>query len=115
MRGAIVQAMANSGKDMKRDGGVSILGQSDQEAANNLLSQLAEYGIFIVPGGELESWVKNLNVSGHGPSWLIDVFEKMGDDPDNASYVRPTAGDVWVFMSRVRSWLLDSNRKGIPE
>lgn len=114
LRSAVKQAMDRTGKDMKRSGGVDILDLNDREAALNLLNQLADYGIFIVPGGELESWVKHLGVSGHGPSWLISVFEKMGEDPDTPGYQKPFGDDVWLFMSRIRTWLIDANRKGIP-
>lgn len=99
---------------MKRDGGLGILQPQDREAAQNLLSQLAAYGVFVVPGGELESWMKLLGVTGHGPSWLIGMFERMGEDPANANYILPSENDVWEFMSKVKSWLIDANRKGIP-
>jgi len=114
MRSAIKQAMDNTGENMKRDGGVAILPQPDQEAALNLLSQLAEYGIFVVPGGELESWLKPLAAPGHGPSWLIGVFEKMGEDPGAHDFQKPSDDDVWAFMRTMKAWLIDSNRKGIP-
>lgn len=114
LRMAVRSAMEASGKDMKRDGGVAILAKADREAAENLLGQLAEYGVFVVPDGELECWLKRLGASGHGPSWLIDIFKRMGEDPDATSYLRPGSDDVWSFMAKVRSWLVDSNRKGIP-
>ena len=50
MRSAVKSAMDLSGRDMKRDGGIDILQPEDREAALNLLAQLAEYGIFVVPG-----------------------------------------------------------------
>jgi len=114
MRSALKQAMDNTGKDMKRDGGIDILQPADREAASNLLSQLAEYGIFVVPGGELESWLKHLGASGHGPSWLISVFEKMGEDPDDPGFLKPSGEDVWKFLQNIKAWLIDANRKGIP-
>lgn len=114
IRTAVKLAMDNTGKEMKRDGGVAILQQADQEAALNLLGQLGEYGIFVVPGGELESWLKQLAASGHGPSWLISVFEKMGEDPETDGYLKPSVDDVWAFMQKMKTWLVDSNRKGIP-
>jgi hypothetical protein len=114
LRAAIKTALDVTGRDAKREGGISILQQEDQEAAQNLLRQVANYGIFIVPNGELESWLRDLNINGHGPSWLIGMFERMGDDPDGPNYIRPTEGDVWQFISRVRSWLVDTNRQGIP-
>lgn len=113
-RTAVKQAMDNSGKNMKRDGGIAILTSSEHEAAENLLKQLGEYGISVVPGGELESWLQDLGASGHGPSWLISIFEKMGEDPDAPSFLKPSENDIWLFMATVKSWLIDSNRKGIP-
>jgi hypothetical protein len=47
-------------------------------------------------------------------SWLIEMFRKMGDDPSIADYVVPGSDDVWAFMSRIRRWLMDKDRKGIP-
>jgi ABC-type polar amino acid transport system ATPase subunit len=114
MRSALKQAMDHTGKDMKRDGGVDILLPCDREAALNLLSQLAEYGIFVVPVGELESWLKSLGAIGHGPSWLISVFEKMGEDPDAPDFLMPSTDDVWTFMHTIKKWLVDASRKGIP-
>jgi len=114
MRAAVKSAMNSTGRDMKRDGGLAILRPQDREAAENLLSQLTEYGIFVVPGGELESWLKHLAVGGHGPSWLISMFERMGEDSSNANYICPSHDDVWEFMSKVKTWLMDANRKGIP-
>lgn len=114
MRSAVKNAMDATGLNMKRDGGIGILQLQEREGAENLLEQAGSYGIFIVPGGELESWLTALNVGGHGPSWLIEIFNKMGVDPLNKDYVRPEAKDVWVFLSRIKHWLADPNRKGIP-
>ena len=113
-RAAVKQAMEDSGKNMKFEGGVGILQPSDEEAAMGLLSQLSGYGIFVVPVGELESWLKGLQCSGHGPSWLIHIFEKMGEDPDASDYLKPSSNDVWQFMKEIKEWLIDPNRKGIP-
>jgi hypothetical protein len=99
LRTAIKAAIDATGQDMKRDGGIG---------------QLSEYGVFAVPGGELESWLKVLSAHGHGPPWLIDIFERIGEDPNGSTYVKPTNGDVWEFLSMVRAWLIDPNRKGIP-
>lgn len=114
MRTAVKQAMDNTGRDMKREGGVGILPQAEREAALNLLKQLDEYGICVVPGGELESWLPGLGATGHGPSWLISVFEKMGEDTETENYLRPSANDVWEFIYGVKAWLVDAGRKGIP-
>jgi AAA domain, putative AbiEii toxin, Type IV TA system len=114
MRNVVKKEMEATGKDMKRDGGVDILDVEKKEAAINLINQLTEYGIFTVPRGELESWLPSITSNGHGPSWLIEVFKKMGEDPDSSDYVKPTDGDVWEFLSKIKKWLIDQNRKGIP-
>jgi hypothetical protein len=113
-RGAIKAAMDRSGMEMKRNGGVSILQGQEKEACKNLFDQLAQYGLFVVEGGELESWLKSLQASGHGPPWLVDIFEKMGEDPESTNYVKPTNGDVWKFLSNIKGWLVDPFRLGIP-
>jgi hypothetical protein len=114
LRAAVKNAMDSTGKDMKREGGLAILSGAEKQAAEDLLNQLKQYGIFVVLGGELESWMMGLGATGHGPSWLIDVFERMGEDPGNADYVRPCTDDVWAFVRDIRSWLVDPARKGIP-
>lgn len=115
LRHSVKTAMDSTHKDMKRDGGLAILNGGDREAARNLFDQLAEYGVFVVPGGELESWLKALRVGGKSPGWLIGIFEKMGEDPDDSNYVKPGVDDVWKFLSEMKQWLVNPSRKGIPE
>lgn len=100
--------------DMKRGGGIEQLPPTDMSAAEDLFAQLSEYGLFCLKRGELESWLKHLSATGHGPKWLIEVFEKMGENPDDPGYVRPAEDDVWAFMYEIRSWLDNPRRKGIP-
>lgn len=114
MRVAVKSAMDATGKDMKRHGGLDILKDGDRQAAEDLLEQLKQYGIFVVPNGELESWVTYLGAKGHGPMWLVDVFERMGADPTSDNYVKPGENDAWAFMNEIRKWLMEPKRKGIP-
>jgi ABC-type cobalamin/Fe3+-siderophores transport system ATPase subunit len=114
LRTAVKKAIDDTGKNMKRDGGISILGDDPKQAAESLFKQMSEYGLFVVPSGELESWLKQLGARGHGPLWLIDIFTRMGENSASPDYVRPSSGDVWEFISRVKDWLLDANRLGIP-
>jgi len=99
---------------MKRDGGIEILASQEKQAAIDLFDQLDAYGLFVVRNGELESWLKSLSATGHGPNWLIDIFEKMGEDPDSPSYLKPSDNDVWQFIAGLKDWLINSSRKGIP-
>nr|WP_250647606.1 AAA family ATPase [Sessilibacter corallicola] len=114
IRQSIKQKFTDESIDMKRDGGISALPAEEKEAAQNLLQQLADYGLFVVPDGELESWLKPLEASGHGPKWLVEIFEKMGENPESSTYVKPTSGDVWAFLSLIKQWAMTSSRKGIP-
>ncbi|NEW85721.1 ATP-binding protein [Rhodopseudomonas sp. WA056] len=114
LRTSVKSAIAATGKDMKRDGGINLLTEGDSNVARSLLNQLAEYGLFVVPGGELECWLANLGARGHGPPWLIDIFTKMGEDSKHPDYSKPTTGDVWQFLCNVRGWLIDPHRLGIP-
>jgi hypothetical protein len=113
-RAAMKQRFEKTGKDMKREGGVNLLANGDREAANNLVDRLAEYGLFVVRRGELESWLPNLKAEGHGPAWLISVFEKMGEDPSSSGYLKPSTDDVWAFIFEMKRWLTNPRRKGIP-
>lgn len=114
LRAAVKQKFDSTGRDMKRDGGVELLSATDREAADNLFDRLGQYGLFVVRRGELESWLPNLSAAGHGPNWLVDVFEKMGEDPESPDYLRPTTGDVWEFVAAIKAWLTDTSRRGIP-
>ncbi|WP_082420903.1 ATP-dependent endonuclease [Pseudomonas sp. NBRC 111142] len=114
LRTSIKKSFDQTGKDMKRDGGIDILEGSDRETVENLFQQLGEYGLFVIPGGELESWLKDHNISGHGPTWLIRMFEAMGNNPEHSNYTKPTEQDIWQFISRMSTWHLNAKRKGIP-
>ena len=113
-RNSVKCKLEATGKEMKRAGGLDLLDESDKEAAQNLCGQLREYGLFIVEKGELESWLPELEVSSRKSNWLIEVFQKMGEDPGSEPYVRPGSDGVWAFLKQVKLWLSDSERKGIP-
>ncbi|CBN54288.1 MULTISPECIES: ATP-dependent nuclease [Kamptonema] len=114
LRSCVKQKIDATGKDMKQNGGVDILSDSDKEAVNNLFDKLDEYGLFAVRKGELESWLSFLGVTGHTPKWLINIFEKMGEDPDSPDYLKPSDDDVWLFLGEIKKWFTNPNRKGIP-
>jgi predicted ATPase len=117
LRNAVKQKfddLKQEGKDMKRNGGIEILSEQDKAAANNLFDTLAEYGMFVVRKGELESWLLNLTATGHGPNWLIDIFEKMGEDPELSNYLKPSTDDVWLFIGQIKKWFDNPDKKGIP-
>jgi hypothetical protein len=113
-RALVKQKFDAANRDMKRDGGIDLLTGADRESAENLFDRLSQYGLFVVRRGELESWLKALGATGHGPNWLIDIFGRMGEDPDANGYLKPADGDVWEFMRAIKTWLTDASRRGIP-
>jgi hypothetical protein len=98
-----------------KDGGIHRLGGEARAMADTLLAALAEYGVFLVPNGELECWLPELEVGGHGPEWLTQVFAKMGTDPSDPAYRKPTSGGVWRFIQGVAAWVADPWRKGMAD
>jgi predicted ATPase len=113
-RKSILDALNLTGNKWKTGGGINLLNDSDKEASVNFFNQLDEYGAFVIKDGELESWLKILNIGGHGSKWLIDIFLKMGENPDSADYLLPSSGDVWDLMGNIKKWFEDNERKGIP-
>jgi predicted ATPase len=113
LRASLKSKFEATGKNMKRDGGIGLLGVSDQAVFKKFVDDLKEYGVFVLENGELESWLPSLSVTGHGPSWLINMFTKMGDDPEQEHYMHPTNDDVWAFINVINTWFKNPNRKGI--
>lgn len=102
------------GINYKTEGGVSLLEGENKEVCESFFSDLSAYGVFVVPRGELESWLSNLNVSRGKHAWLRTIFEAMGEDPNSKDYVKPSSGDVWEFINNIGVWVKNKNRKGMP-
>ena len=114
LRKTVKASFDECGKDMLEDGGLEILEKANKVAAKKLIDDLAVYGLFVVPVGEMESWLPDLGATGRGAIWLNDFFSKMGDDANELSYVKPSKDDVWKFMVSIRKWLIRSSRHGMP-
>ena len=100
--------------DMKRNNGIDQLDPQNKMAAEDLFNQIAEYGLFSLRKGELESWLPQIGATGHGPKWLIEVFERMGENLEAPDYLLPAEDDVWKFIYSIKVWFDNPNRKGIP-
>lgn len=112
-----IRRLTDSGTDPKRMGGIACFDAPIRETAEDLIARLAERGFFVVAGGELESWLKTLEATGHGPSWLVNVFTKMGDDPSAEGFVGPdqVLTDVWEFVAKIADWCANPARLGMPQ
>lgn len=93
--------------------GVSALPIQEKRRAEELLAELSSYGLFVVPVGDLESWLAHLNVSGHGPEWLVRIFARMGQSESDPNYVDAGNDDVWHFLDGIAQWFDDTNRHGL--
>jgi hypothetical protein len=113
-RGQIEAAFSTQQLELKRVG-IGALDQPGRETAESLLSHLADYGIFVVEVGELERWLAHLGVSAAKENWLPSIFDRMGNDPDSESYLKPGDNDVWTFVEQVARWIANPGRKGMPE
>jgi energy-coupling factor transporter ATP-binding protein EcfA2 len=69
-----------------------------------LCANLAGYGIFVVPVGELEDWF-GARIDARKDRWLEQAFLQLGSDPMDSNYQRPGADDVWAFMRGVDEWV----------
>lgn len=94
------------------NGGIKQLKKEDEAAANELFDQLKQYGIFAVRNGEVESWLPDLGVKSKKAAWTVEMLERLGSDPHDAAYVKPTVGDVWDFTRDVVKWVKEPGRKG---
>ncbi|AYM81862.1 ATP-binding protein [Agrobacterium tumefaciens] len=112
---AVLDKLRAQHTDFKTTGGVELLAGADRELADNLLGDLERYGLFTVPIGEVEAWLRDLDVERTKQRWLRGIFERMGSDPTAPSYIRPTGGDVWDFLGRISSWAHSGQRRGIPD
>jgi energy-coupling factor transporter ATP-binding protein EcfA2 len=111
LRTHIRDAFHHLGVDPKC-GGISSLSPEDRTLAARLLRDTADYGVFIVPVGELERWLPTLGVKANKSRWIEQVFEAMRTDPTDPEYLRPGDGDVWEFVRSIGRWIGDPNRLG---
>ncbi len=94
--------------------GCGALAGDEAEKCRNLAKRLSAYGLFLVPVGELESWLPGLGLDGKGKSkWLPAVFNIIGVFEDDPSYLKPSEGDVWDFLRGVSGWIADPTRRGM--
>lgn len=114
-RKSVWDALTAKSTEPKRNGGLDLLSGEELELSKNLLETLEGYGFFIVDVGEVEHWLPELGVPTGKQSWLRSIFEAMGHDPSAQGYLKPGKGDVWAFLGRIRSWLLEDAKKGIPK
>jgi AAA domain, putative AbiEii toxin, Type IV TA system len=96
-----------------KEQGVGAFEVDDKNAANKLFDQFENYGIFAVRIGELECWLKYLNVRGKKTEWAVSMLESLGGDPKLNQYVKPGKDDVWGHLLRIANWVKNPSREGM--
>lgn len=112
-RAEIARRLTEANTKFKVRGGINVLIGQDHEAAKDHLTSLAAYGIFVVPNGEMENWLADLEVPRKKTDWTIAMLRKLGDNPNEPSYIRPAVGDVWSFINAVIDWVSRADRRGM--
>jgi hypothetical protein len=95
--------------------GLGAFSKKDRKFLEGYLEELAEYGIFVVPVGVLESWLKELEIPSGKSKWVAHLLERLGTDRDSPTWVEPEDSDVWAFIDRISRWVADPDRRGIPD
>lgn len=113
LRGEINGIYKSKKLDPKRVG-LDKLNQKEKDSVVTFIDDLARFGLFVVPCGELERWLLDTDTKGHGATWLMNIFEKIGSDPSDSKYLKPSQGDVWDFIRNIKKWMIDPLRKGNP-
>ena len=111
----ISQHCIDNNIDWKKRGLLDVKDKDINLSLNTLLKSLSEFGIFVVPNGELESWLTNIGVepTNNKKYWLLNVFDKLGGDPDSAGYISPSNNDIWEFVRNIATWINNPSRNGV--
>lgn len=117
-RNRIKALLESKGRKTCKSRGVRAFRGKNRQLVDGFIDEMAKFGIFFVPLGELECWLATLAVAG-GPKnktkWLTNIFTAMGSDPTTRDYLLAGEKDVWAFIRQVESWIATPKRAGIPD
>jgi hypothetical protein len=104
--------LAEVPRDQLKAKGVGMLAAPARRQVEGVIEELASIGIFIVPVGEVEGWLRSLGVT-NKKNWLTDMLTRLGA-PGDPAYVRTGDGDVWDFVRQIARWASAPDRGGMP-
>lgn len=94
--------------------GLAALGPTERAEVESHLRGLVDYGVFVVPVGELEGWLSVLGIGGPKRDWIVSMLTRLGGDSSAPDYVGSSHDDVWDFVDAIGAWTADPARKGMP-
>jgi hypothetical protein len=92
--------------------GINGLDPSDKKTAEDFLKELSEYGLFLVPVGEVESWLAYLGLSRQKAEWVQRLVSHIITMEANGQPFVPTNDDIWQFINEIADWVNNPNRLG---
>ena len=97
-----------AGVDVKTNG-VASLPDASKGGVCELIDQVKGYGLFVVPVGELEGWLKELPRLRSKTEWATKAIEHLH------STQGVSGGSGWdTFVNDILAWIRDGRRKGMP-
>jgi hypothetical protein len=102
-RAACTAYLAHAGAKIYKEQGVGAFDGRALDAIQALIGELAGYGLFVVPLGELEQWLIQMGVVGK-TRWVARIFDVIGSDPEDENYLHPSDEDVWAFLDGISAW-----------
>jgi hypothetical protein len=85
--------------------GLRALPASVVPVGERLLSRAAEFGVFLVHVGELEGWLRGLNINGSGRPWASQVVRRLREPAKSPEHVPRSPDDIWGFIAGVAAYL----------
>jgi predicted ATP-dependent endonuclease of OLD family len=96
-----------------KNGGINNLTDQDKKIAEDFLDELALYGLYVVPIGEVEDWGEEIGIK--KPS---DKNSKLkGEWPEQflTKITKSSNKGIGIFLKKIASWVNNPDRKGIRE
>lgn len=110
------RAIFSTDKEIRKNikiAGLNVLSPSDRLCGESFIKELSDYGLFLVPVGELESWLSYLGVKRQKSDWINRLFEKVNQLEIEGNQLVPRDDDIWEFLDEIAVWINHPNRLGL--
>lgn len=107
-RDRVEKAFCAAGRSMKQ--GITALEGEARIVTEDLINALKEYGIFIVPGGQLEAWLPDIAGGMEKDARVTEILRHL--DERGGPKLEEFDKDVWEFIGDIVRWIKAPQRKG---